>query len=178
MRCSVSALALVAVLALSAAAHADPDTRVRPLQAEDRRGMILAGDAAAGLFIGGGSAILYAYWDSKSEEWMSPAVILMGLGMYTTWAPATYWTTGARGRAVASGALRLALPLGGLAAAQAADQDTTTTLLAVGGGMVTAMAIDWLFLSRPPGKRRTPPPVSLYAAPIDGGAIAGVTGAL
>lgn len=138
--------------------------------------MMIAGDVFAATLIGGGLGIFWKYRNCDCEEMGSGPVMMLGVLAYASWGPLGHADQGSRPRAVASGALRIGLPLAGVALAQKLDRDTGTTLAFAAGGMVSATMIDWFVLGLP--ARVAKPPVSIYVAPADGGAIAGISGVL
>jgi hypothetical protein len=171
------ALALAARLAPASPAAAD-DAAPSERRIEDARPYIIASDLLTTGMIAGGAALAYAQRDCTSHGCGLGGFYLMifGAGGYVSWPAFIHDDAGHRGRAFASGALRVTLPLAGIAVAQVLERDTGTTLAFAGAGMVSAMLVDWLVLARRP-RGADAPPLSFHAAPVDGGAVAGVSGA-
>ena len=177
MRCE---LALVVALALSArTAAADAAPPRRPI--EDPRPWIIGADVFSTGMIAGGAALAYAQRDCESDDCGLGGFYMMFFGgmAYVSWPAFVHDDTGHRGRGIGSAALRVTLPLAGVALAQVFERDAEATLTFAAGGMVSAMLIDWLVLARDAKRDGVAPPLSFYVGPVDGGgAIAGITGAL
>lgn len=184
MRATPAALLAALGLAIAPAARADdapapttgptaapaPAPRARPY-----RGMMMIGDAAAALFIGGGAALTWRNRDCECEDF-SGQLVVIGAMMYVSWGAFAHHDAGHDGRAVASVVVRVGLPTAAGLVAHDRGASTAASFLAAGGGVVAGMAVDWA-LARP-DRRPAPAPLSIYVAPRPtGGAIAGVTGA-
>ena len=101
---------------------------------------------------------------------------MFGLGEYVVAGALVHHEAGQDLRAAGSVVMRLALPIAAGELAHGLGASTGGWLLAAGGGMVAAMAVDWLWLAD--DSYVPEPTVSVYARPLGGGVIAGITGSL
>ena len=158
--------ALAVLVAMTGVAHADP---------EPYRGVLMIGDAAAMTFWFGGSALAYHERNCNCEDF-SGELVIFGVAAYASVGAFVHHDAGRNDRAVASVALRIALPIAAGELAHGLGADLDQSLLAAGGGMLAAAAIDWFALadSTAPAKRKA----AVFARPTNGGFVAGIAGPL
>ena len=171
---------MVAVLVMASTAHAQPSlTAPSPPEVEPEPepareetgsygGQILGADIAGVL-----TAIVLTAATDHGEFLLIP--VFTG--------PTVHLAQGRPGHALGSLALRAGLPfLGGYLGCAADDSDGELdclggALLGIGGGMLTAMVIDWTVLGDRDSAETTRPARTTWVAPVSGGALAGVGGA-
>jgi len=169
-----AAIAMCVVVALGAPARGDPAPEIEPATPAE---MLVLGDAAALLFVGLGGVIEWHVYGCDCDTSGGFPLFIMGGSFYATFGPITHAKAGHPGRALASGVLRVGLPIGAVALARSRDWDTGPTLGLATGGVLAAIALDWFVISRA-GSDDDYPAFSIYAAPTSGGAIAGIHGSL
>jgi hypothetical protein len=171
----VRLVVLVLVAMLAAPAFADPDPPPPPADTAYRSWMIRF-DVGALVLIGGGSALAYRSRHCACDDFGSTWAGI-GVMSYVWLGSFALHDAGRNDRAVASVALRVALPIAAGTLADNFGASQGGSLLAAGGGIVTTMLIDWFALA---DARRSVPAqqVTVFAAPSGDGIVAGVAGSL
>jgi len=174
MRRTIVTAVVLASLA-PAAAHAEQAPPARPGPGWYGH-HIAVFDAGALAITGLGVHLLFEYQDCECEEVGSMYLVMLGTGAYLFGGPILHHEHRRPAALVTSAALRIGLPLGGLALASSRDASTRWTVAATLGGAATAMVLDWTLLAH---DRRAPPPapVAPYLTPLPGGAAVGLAGA-
>lgn len=162
------------LLVLVASAAADP-APAEPPPREAYRWVIIGGDVFASVFTFGGSALAYRSRNCDCEDFSGEGVVF-GLMAYLAVGAVVHSEAGHEDRAVASVALRVALPIASGVGAHLMGASTDGSLLAAGGGMVVAMGLDWFALAE--ASRPVAPKTAFFITPSSGGAIAGLGGTL
>jgi hypothetical protein len=158
--------ALAVLVAMARVARAEP---------EQYRNVLMLGDAAAATFVVGGSALAYHERNCTCEDF-SGELVLFGVAAYASIGAFVHHDAGRNDRAVASVALRIALPIATGELAHGLGADLDHSLLAAGGGMLAAAAIDWFALADATAPARSN--VGAFVRPTSGGFVAGLAGPL
>lgn len=165
---------MVAIAVLAGTAAADPP---KPKGPQPYRSFIMLSDGFAAAFTAGFAALAYRNRDCDCEDFSGEGVIF-GLMFYGSFPVFAHHDAGHDGRAVASGALRVGLPIAAGAFAYHEGASSDESLVWAGAGMVGAMVIDWFALSEWSYEPKDDT-VGVYVAPATGGSgvVAGIGGA-
>lgn len=123
----------------------------------------------------GGYALARATADCECEEMGSGLLMMVGLFGYTLGGPILHEEHERLGHMMASGALRVVLPVVAGSVAHARWGERPTTVGAVFAGAGAAMVVDWLVFARP-DRQEPSRSVSLFGAPVSDGGVVGLAG--
>ena len=178
---AMSMVLVTSLMTSTAAAQPEPAATpapeaAKPLPSGPYPLPVMIGDAVGVALFAGGYALAVASEDCACEELGSGYLLMFGIATCVGVPAMVHDGQHRRGRAVASVALRVGLPIAAGYTADALGHDRTTTFADILGGAGAAMLLDWTVLTRVRTHRTPPPTVSLFAAPALAGALAGLAG--
>lgn len=167
--------ALVVLLAATTAS-ASPESESQEAAADrPYTSSIMLADGISVSAVVGGYALARANANCECEEMGSGLLMMLGVFGYTLAGPILHKEHDRLGHMMASGALRVVLPVVAGSVAHARWDERTTTVGAVFAGAGASMVIDWMVFARP--DRQDPSSsVSLFGAPISDGGVVGLAG--